>query len=1476
MNCPHEVSFSLGGRYSAQRGFALIAVITILALLLVLILAISSVVHVETRMRASGKNLLLARQNALLGLDTAVAQLQEYAGKDQAVTFPATTFYPTKDVNLPTSGALRAGRGKLFDDASFGLRHFANEANARSYLNKATTYLVPSERESWNNALAAWWNAGRSPRWIGVMDAALRVDAASNPSAKPSAISAQRYESNPQTLFGEPKRDQLPVWLVSGNERFTINQENNTVLDASGAVVATSAYPEGYQTPDTVLPTPQADKTVVELVGYGSATDSDKSSDGLDGRVRVRKQDIRTMDAMGADQVTGHYAYWVGDESTKANFALRDATSTNDSSYPNDVGKSSEVYRNRLQSPQRIGWQNITGFSDATFGINDARLENISTSSEIALLEDANTAAIQEAGKESFHSLTAFSRSLLTDTALGGLKADLTGFLKKGSGLSSADPIADRRRYDPQDSRFRAWNGVNSGFPTSGSAAALDGIPSWGQVREWYQADSSGGGTIAPGKANGVFPVPVQVAFQGAWSYRNKKVRLHWMPMVVLWNPYDVSLAAATYTLQISFSPTTSEVYLCKPDPTLAELQAADPEAGWTGIAGDKSSWKFTATDGSQQSIVLTAPDSTDTTSGPWPKGALDGGLTDMFGRLFYELKSADSGAIYANYSSSGANDRKSSIGPKNYSLRFSPHENNNTPRDSLPSARRQFYFRITAAFGPGEARVFTVGQTQEWKKDGTAIDLVNDINLTEMPAQVWFDVLDVVNGPASAGAAGLKFFPGPGLDQGVAIPSVSLSLGGDELFHVRRFGDLGASKAWAGARGASYSTKNGETGNDAKPLPKFISYWRDIHDFGSSEFDNHFDPLASNETAATNWGHGVTWFQPFTQSPNGGEGGPWGANIQDYTAAFSRFNFAAAYMDLHPNIDVYRSKDYVSNSDSFTKLSQVLYDYTPKWDDDQASGEFANVLITRRSDAAKIPFQGLTKLSVRNARRAQSEILSLGQLQQINLSPYYWQPAFPIGNSFAAPYTDREAIAGIHSRAVGRSTSNGGVMGSVPNAGNRGEISGSYTRNVETPGNLTMDLSYLLNENLWDRFFLSTIEGTPSPASALANSRLRFTEDALTASSSEITDFETASAYLQNVGALNVNSTSEEAWKALLTAFRRLDLGGNPSDTVPIARTLDPISGSIKFHFDTGALGARGGYGNTATNKDYSKVFSGFRYLDDQMIETLAKRIVDEVRQRGPFLSLADFVNRRLVAPEGAGKATSAWSIARTQGVSTSHPGFIDPDYDPFPGLQGLSGTLERAIQLSGINGGLNHPGLGNNGAGVGEANDMVYNVRIRNLGNTALVSSGASEWTSAGIGKGANVSRGHGLGTSYAGFLHSQEPAMRSYLDSEHLAGAAAGEAGQLLDGTPAFVTQGDLLAMIGPALTARGDTFLVRAYGDVLDKSQRVISRACLEAVVQREADPVAPAASSGSDKWRPTDRFGRKFKVIKLRWLNPEDV
>ncbi|MDF3128629.1 hypothetical protein P0Y35_05425 [Kiritimatiellaeota bacterium B1221] len=1556
-----------------KKGSALLLTLLIVSLLLVIVLSFVVFVRMQLREVSNGHNLRVARQNAKLGMQLAISELQKYAGADQRVTVPATTVFPAKDFDelYDADDDVDSTVVSGSDPGMFAFyRNRAQTSSSRSYVSKIETYTTPAERREWDEDLTKWWNGtdgygtgeARNPHWVGVFNSALRTDRASDPTdpdTDPSNASAQVYELNPNTLYGEPKRSQLPVWLISGNEVTDFDPLTDT------------SYPADYVTPAVPLANPDLeDSNTVWMVGTGSAADADNSVDGLDGRVIAPKKEIGN----------GSYAYWVADESTKANFSVREPDPYTVSS------PGSTEYRNRLQVPQRVGWERMKGFAnvfDTTSGmdVNDPKFERVMNSEQVTLIDEGFADAV----KNNFHHITSYSKSLFTDTALGGLKKDFTRFLEEGAGLDPDDPIPDPARYSLSDARFKAWGGTNSGFPHTGDAE-VHGIPTWGQLRDWYQNEASvSDGSVDPDVNSGMTPVLSYLHFNGAFSYDGssspKMLKLHWAPLIALWNPYDVKLKSDTYNIKVG-SSNAIRMFIVEEDLSLGELQAKHPDADWQEITAPGGSVEVIGPGGkpvleayedssdpgklkvrnfttaSARNIVIFKadlinstieipadthedddndpltppenddgdsvtpdlpvedrddryfvklegnPDSTNMDEGPWPYDTdLAMGTSDAFGRFFYGSKAADP----ANYHEVS--------GTKGRLVMNTANVMEGTRLTSLPIDRK-FNMNVTTDFEPGEVKMFTLQAVTEWTSNLT---LVNDYD-PDMPTFCWINLMEVNQGPDSAEAQDLKFLAYLNTYYSRSTPTVELSLDGETFFKSENFGSLNANYLDRFMMGRNWEDidKNADqdvdgTSDTEEEMPKFVHLWRPLYDT-DGEFENKIFTLSGSETEAANWSFGESSMTPFSREEYT-VGSDSNFNLQYFTSAFSRFNLGAKNYEGHPLIEKLNdrwevnSNKHPGNVRGSSRLPKIFYQKgrdqegfkgvtEVKWERnqvDQCAGGPRGFVLANFTDNSDQSIKGLSQVAIRNAKRAESEILSLGQFQQVNLSPYYWQPSFPVGNSDASPYVDREAIAGIHSRNVGRSEYGfranvltgvrpnhaRPVSGKDPFPSGKVFVDSAQPSSTEEgvmivggdrlvmPGNTMIDLSYLLNENIWDRYFLSTLTYSPTDyTDPLPNARIRYRENVSSASS--VLDFDLAAAYLENMGALNVNSTSVEAWKALLTSFRNLELGEsgeeNPENTVPVTRTLDPIEGSLAFHFDTAELGARDDddIGNVSLQKDYSKVLSGFRYLDDEMIQVLAERIVDEVRLRGPFYSLSDFINRRLAPPSGSGQEGTPWYIARTDATNSAGGIYMDEAYDPFPGLQGINGALQRAINLSGINGGVNHPGLGDAGDGSGDDWDMVYTVRIRNRSNG---------FTSAGIGGSSNSSKGSA--DSNEGFRHTQEPAIKSNLDTEHLAGAPVGEAGQLLQGAPGFVTQGDLLAMIAPALTARGDTFMIRAYGEFSGAGD-ADARAWLEAVVQRVPDPIKPAGNTGEDAWRPTNSFGRRFKIVSMRWLTPEEI
>ncbi len=207
----------------------------------------------------------------------------------------------------------------------------------------------------------------------------------------------------------------------------------------------------------------------------------------------------------------------------------------------------------------------------------------------------------------------------------------------------------------------------------------------------------------------------------------------------------------------------------------------------------------------------------------------------------------------------------------------------------------------------------------------------------------------------------------------------------------------------------------------------------------------------------------------------------------------------------------------------------------------------------------------------------------------------------------------------------------------------------------------MVLDHSWLANDQLWDRYWfstLATLEGMmysgPSTVSLkdlasdffagerqLPNARnipcLPSGATAKDAAAGVLnTNGKPSAAYMMTAGGFNVNSTSVAAWTSVLS--------GLADCNVPLASGPDEVmSSSIPFlRMRRPALGLQVGVG-----KDL--LWNSYRTLQADEVKQLAENIVAQVRARGPFLSMAEFVNRRL-GPAGDLSSNGALQAALNQ----------------------------------------------------------------------------------------------------------------------------------------------------------------------------------------------------------------------------------
>ncbi len=395
-----------------------------------------------------------------------------------------------------------------------------------------------------------------------------------------------------------------------------------------------------------------------------------------------------------------------------------------------------------------------------------------------------------------------------------------------------------------------------------------------------------------------------------------------------------------------------------------------------------------------------------------------------------------------------------------------------------------------------------------------------------------------------------------------------------------------------------------------------------------------------------------------------------------------------------------------------------------------------------------------------------QAPLTSVGQFQHANLGRYNFDPGFVLGNSYASPRVPLNAIANPNFNGL--------------------------------PGLNMVDLSYDVNRRVWDSAFFSTLgadyinanssslnrffdmKRLASGEQTLTNPRMIFSPLRGDTSVDEIISAaadrapEAIAARIRIAGAFNVNCTSKNAWKAVLSSMS--------SSELPV---VNPQSGNVSWINNGGIRFNR--FGRVLTQARYTTgmagdsdaFWQGWRSISEAELDQLATEIVNQVRARGPFRSMAEFVNRNPFSTRPAEQLKGPLQAALDRTINASYPSTVGE-----PSVQPTGAQFSLAIN--------------------GES--------------------------------------------------------------------SAAGNA--------AYLQQGDLLQSLAPILQVRSDYFRIRACGEALDASGKVIARAWCEAFVQRGSSYVdsrdVPFRNPTSLTASPNRVFGRKFEIVSFRWLDSNEI
>lgn len=1304
----------ISGVRSLQKGFALVATISVMVLIVLIALAMVSMSTLELRNTQTQGHEEEARANARMALMQALSELQRHAGPDQRVTARAAI---------------------LEDDTAAQNRNWVGV---------------------WKTTVEA---NGRDWPVIG------KAITSGSPYSRAGAYEDLRHVQG-DLSGGAWKSELLQTWLVS---------QRDLDIDFTKALN-------------------DSDDTVIEIIGRGTLGDRLSSLDFQRERVLVQKVDVGE---------TGAYAWHVADHSQKASI--------------DPLGEIDQMDVALEASPR--GNPSLVQLADGADAYSDFTEDALPHVGKIitynsAALSQSNPENMREALQEKYHDLTMYSGGLFVDTMLGGLRKDLTPLLlvdkdekmisfsdtsdNDGRKFSSGYPIIpgpDHGVLGPSFGALRNW--AQQAYSTSDMAetVAPSSAVRMRPTTHWPHAISDGATTEASEWAESapkIHPVMTDARWHYYFSHHNKRIRTHIIPRVCLWNPYnkDLEIPAMTVMMPNPFYNLSSGMHFFPEEEHVNDIKAK---------YSNDSNHKFSRW---QKVGGYVGGDVFKVRLNPFPQARY----------LAFTLESTTMAAGECHVFSpkvSGGGLEANGVKLQTYQTSA---VSTNTLSSSSPQGGDHFYYDHDSA-------VKYQISTSSWSNLDD--DEVDEIELSRV-----FDYQPEISMSFAGRVENFPFILKSGAtaslpdlytsNRHLTLQLINNSAGGvhsTSSFSV--FGDL-----WGSANQQDGSFGNLQTFSEA-PLKDAA----DTHQFGvkmlwldegSTEGNN--PPLRHGTSSVTRWEPDHMAFNP---------------------CPIANWNIRAQLQTRSPASQC--AERYYLNSLGAFLLQFVPL--SPQNFNDQPTLNSAGTAFVKNPFGAAVNFSFNPRVVLFDLPSSDYGVLSMAKLRHAMLSPYSWTPSYIVGHSLrdlhapaessahevaSASYTELFPatrwdflLGGYRSASLdhGPETENvnsEGLLQIGSEGANRDTDDLSFSSTEEV---LAYDIAYEVNHNLWDGYFISGMplatdtqqfDWNPQSGKPLWNQRYQFNfdgsktlEDAVAALSS--TDaanraFWQNAEILKNRAAFNVNSTSVDAWITFLSGtlgVKRPTADGElDGSQVSFARHRNPFAAA-----DT-----------ADANPDEVGGWTSARELSDTEIRSLAASIVEEVQLRGPFVSIADFVNRRLA----------------DEGDETSR-----------------MGTLEAAISDTGLNA-------------------EFYN---------------NPEYQSTSVNRGSDA--------------RSEDNNLDDFKNSYWNSSGTTSQPRSQAWGIPGYLTQSDILEVIAPALTVRGDTFTIRAYGES-SVGGVVRARAWIQATVERTPQYVDDSADGNvaSDAAILTDYgtgeylngaltavnklYGRKFIIKSMRWLSADEI